>query len=585
MKTQTEKSTLKKSKAVASDSSDKKNKKESEVQFHDNRAESVAQRKLEGVADKSSNSGKIAQLQAIANDLSPEPVQKRGLEEEEMLQGSFETIQKQEPEDEELLQGKFEAIQKLGLEEEEEPLQGKFEAIQKQEKEELLQGKFETIQKQEDEEELLQGKFETVQKQGLEEEEIQAKSYTVQKKDQKPPNNTGLPENLKSGIENLSGVSLDDVTVHYNSDKPVKLQAHAYAQGANIYMASGQEKHLPHEAWHVVQQKQGRVKPTLQMMGRVNVNDDEVLEKEADEMGKRALQLKTVAPTQLRADTPQLKSLAITQLMPSKDAKFIEGLFSTYYSIDDGSRNSDYATKLKGLYSSLGQAQSGDYLTEEIDTGEFDTFKAGNEDYHVNPQKNKAGDRPGLEKGNYFHIHNDNKNKDLEQEGTARRIIVNIKTQKDAFALSKGLLDLFKKSNAFSPFIKEFKVYLANLRKAKVKKDKIVVYYNFNIEDKSADTVGDAIVSKIESIADENALVDDFAPFYEGVSKGIAWAEEPKHHSDLRGSFTRTRVNVIESVIKANASVSSPEDLVTLVDAALKAANIDMDNPARHTSK
>lgn len=585
MKTQTEKSKLKKSKAVASASSDKKNKKESEVQFHDNRAESVAQRKLEGVADKNSNAGKIAQLQAIANDSSPEPVQKQGLEEEEMLQGRFETIQKQGPEDEELLQGKFETIQKLGLEEEEEPLQGKFETIQKQEEEEeLLQGKFETVQKQE-EEELLQGKFETFQKQGLEEEEIQAKSDTVQKKDQKPANKTGLPENLKSGIENLSGVSLDDVKVHYNSAKPAQLQAHAYAQGTDIHMAPGQEKHLPHEAWHVVQQKQGRVKPTLQMMGKVNVNDDEVLEKEADVMGKRALQLKTVAPSQLRANTPQLKSLAITQLMPSKDAKFIESLFSTYYSIDDGSRNSDYATKLKGLYSSLGQAQSGDYLTEEIDTGEFDTFKAGNEDYHVNPQKNKAGDRPGLEKGNYFHIHNDNKNKDLEQEGTARRIIVNIKTQKDAFALSKGLLDLFKKSNAFSPFIKEFKVYLANVRKAKVKKDKIVVYYNFNIEDKSADTVGDAIVSKIVSIADENALVDDFAPFYEGVSKGIAWAEEPKHHSDLKGSFTRTRVNVIESVIKANASVLNPEDLVTLVDAAFKAANIDMDNPARHTSK
>jgi hypothetical protein len=26
----------------------------------------------------------------------------------------------------------------------------------------------------------------------------------------------------------------------------------------------GQEQHLPHEAWHVVQQKQGRVKPTGQ---------------------------------------------------------------------------------------------------------------------------------------------------------------------------------------------------------------------------------------------------------------------------------------------------------------------------------
>jgi len=48
---------------------------------------------------------------------------------------------------------------------------------------------------------------------------------------QKKENNTGLPENLKTGMENLSGISMDDVKVHHNSDKPTQLQAHAYAQG------------------------------------------------------------------------------------------------------------------------------------------------------------------------------------------------------------------------------------------------------------------------------------------------------------------------------------------------------------------
>ena len=109
---------------------------------------------------------------------------------------------------------------------------------------------------------------------------------------QKKENNTGLPDNLKTGIENLSGYSMDDVKVHYNSDKPAQLQAHAYAQGTDIHLASGQEKHLPHEAWHVVQQKQGRVKPTLQMKGAVNINDDAGLEKEADVMGDKATQHK-----------------------------------------------------------------------------------------------------------------------------------------------------------------------------------------------------------------------------------------------------------------------------------------------------
>src|SRR5690606_32616214 len=103
---------------------------------------------------------------------------------------------------------------------------------------------------------------------------------------QKKENNTGLPDNLKSGVENLSGYSMDDVNVHYNSDQPAQLDAHAYAQGTDIHIAPGQEEHLPHEAWHVVQQKQGRVKPTMQMKGNVSVNDDEGLEKEADVMGK-----------------------------------------------------------------------------------------------------------------------------------------------------------------------------------------------------------------------------------------------------------------------------------------------------------
>lgn len=107
------------------------------------------------------------------------------------------------------------------------------------------------------------------------------------------PNNTGLPNNLKSGIESLSGMSMDNVKVHYNSSRPAQLNAHAYAQGTDIHVAPGQEKHLPHEAWHVVQQAQGRVRPTMQMKVGVPVNDDKGLEQEADAMGRKALSIKT----------------------------------------------------------------------------------------------------------------------------------------------------------------------------------------------------------------------------------------------------------------------------------------------------
>jgi hypothetical protein len=102
-------------------------------------------------------------------------------------------------------------------------------------------------------------------------------------------NNAGMPDTLKSGIEQLSGISMDHVKVHYNSSQPAQLNAHAYAQGSDIHIAPGQEKHLPHEAWHVVQQAQGRVQATKQMKQNVAVNDDPGLEHEADVMGEKAL--------------------------------------------------------------------------------------------------------------------------------------------------------------------------------------------------------------------------------------------------------------------------------------------------------
>lgn len=110
----------------------------------------------------------------------------------------------------------------------------------------------------------------------------------------KASNNTGLPDKLKTGIESMSGLSMDDVKVHYNSEKPMQLQAFAYAQGTEIHIGPGQEQHLPHEAWHIVQQKQGRVQPTIQMKNGININADEALEHEADVMGAKAIQLQSM---------------------------------------------------------------------------------------------------------------------------------------------------------------------------------------------------------------------------------------------------------------------------------------------------
>ncbi|MDQ1923622.1 eCIS core domain-containing protein [Massilia pseudoviolaceinigra] len=100
---------------------------------------------------------------------------------------------------------------------------------------------------------------------------------------------SGLPGGLRAGMESLSGMSLEHVTVHRNSSRPAQFQAHALAQGAQIHLAPGQDAHLAHEAWHVVQQAQGRV-PVQADIGGIGVNTDPALEAEADVMGQRALQ-------------------------------------------------------------------------------------------------------------------------------------------------------------------------------------------------------------------------------------------------------------------------------------------------------
>ena len=189
---------------------------------------------------------------------------------------------------------------------------------------------------------------------------------------QREENKTGLPDSLKSGMEAISGLSLGDVKVHRNSDKPAQLQAHAYAQGTDIHLGPGQEKHLPHELGHVVQQKEGRVKPTVQLKDKVSINDDSGLEKEADVLGQKAQ-----ARAHSKSSQKQLKK-------PESDNKLIQGVFrsnSDVYQFEGGEGGSSWipaaialGTGLFLVYRSWGQkkeeisadeAQKRDYVSSE----------------------------------------------------------------------------------------------------------------------------------------------------------------------------------------------------------------------------
>lgn len=254
------------------------------AQFADNRSGLTAQLQQQAMMSGSSQvSAQLAQAEMMADSSVQQhkAIQLAAPEEELPMQGKFATAQLAGVEEEELLQGKFATAQLAGMEEEE-PLQGKFDTLQRQ------------------------GAGERATK----------------------PNNTGLPDQLKSGIENLSGYSMDDVKVHYNSSQPGQLNAHAYAQGSDIHVAPGQEQHLPHEAWHVVQQKQGRVKPTMQMKAGVPVNDDAGLENEADVMGARALSAgQTAAPAQRK-----LRSVGCAGVAQLAHLKYVEDSAKHHYS-------------------------------------------------------------------------------------------------------------------------------------------------------------------------------------------------------------------------------------------------------------
>lgn len=136
----------------------------------------------------------------------------------------------------------------------------------------------------------------------------------------------GLPGGLRAGIEARSGLSMAAVRVHYRSPRPAQIGAHAFAEGTDIHLAPGQERHLPHEAWHVVQQAQGRVRPTGRV-GTTAINADPALEREADRMGQASL-------------TPVTAARASPGPVAAPEAGVAQGVFT----IDKGDMKGTYAT-------------------------------------------------------------------------------------------------------------------------------------------------------------------------------------------------------------------------------------------------
>lgn len=150
---------------------------------------------------------------------------------------------------------------------------------------------------------------------------IQTKQKPIQR-NQEPVTSGGAVNEaqIKANVGSLTGVDVSNAQVKYNSERPAQFKAEAIAQGDRVDLATGKEKHLGHELVHIAQQKQGRVPVTAQANnGKVNINDDPQLEKEADDLGAKAMQMKAndtaTLTNKTSADHPPAQLKASSQVI------------------------------------------------------------------------------------------------------------------------------------------------------------------------------------------------------------------------------------------------------------------------------
>lgn len=101
-------------------------------------------------------------------------------------------------------------------------------------------------------------------------------------------------EELQMKANSTFGEDFSNISIHKNSSKAKDLGALAFTQGENIHFSPGEfnpqsqkgQELIGHEVAHVQQQRQNRVKPTIQTKNG-NLSDSPLLENEADEKGRQ----------------------------------------------------------------------------------------------------------------------------------------------------------------------------------------------------------------------------------------------------------------------------------------------------------
>ncbi len=135
----------------------------------------------------------------------------------------------------------------------------------------------------------------------------------------------GMPPLVQSKMEHAFQTDFSEIDIHTNSSKATHLHAKALTQGNSIHFAPGAyqpnttagQQLLGHELTHVVQQQTANVQPTVQLKGE-DINNDEQLEKEADEVGAKAAAGQQVVGLKHAGGTIQKKPGAIQAKMKLK---------------------------------------------------------------------------------------------------------------------------------------------------------------------------------------------------------------------------------------------------------------------------
>ncbi len=150
-----------------------------------------------------------------------------------------------------------------------------------------------------------------------------------------------MPDRVRVKMERALGADFSKVKIHANSPQAAKLDARAYTQGNDIHFSarayrpftrSGQEL-LAHELAHVVQQRQGNVKPSIEVNHRP-INDDPALETEADSIGRSV----STGQFNIRSALPRAHSLGSAGITGPQSQPVIQRVGGVKFGIREAER-------------------------------------------------------------------------------------------------------------------------------------------------------------------------------------------------------------------------------------------------------